>query len=67
MRPQAHDIEAVIRQAIDKYEAGRAEHGQLDLDTDSRDFIAEAIAELEDCINYCAIQILRLRSIRDVR
>lgn len=67
MRPQAHDIEAVIRQALQKYEKGREELGQLDLSTDSRNFIDEAIEELIDCTNYCVFQIIRLRSIRNVR
>ena len=64
MRPQAHDIEAVIKAALAKYEKGRLEHGQLDLSTDIRDFISEAIEEMLDAINYLTFQIIRLRSIK---
>lgn len=66
MKPELNDIEAVIREVLCKYEAGRKAYGQLDLDTDNRDFITEAIAELEDCINYCVFLILKLRGTRDV-
>lgn len=64
MKPQTEDIEAVIRQALAKYEAGRKAYGQLDLATDSRDYLYEAEAELLDCINYCCFQIIRLRSLQ---
>lgn len=58
-------IEEVIREALNKYEAGGAKHGPLALETDSRDFLKEAAAELLDCINYCVFQILRLRGLRN--
>lgn len=61
MKPEAKDIEAIIREAMTRYDAGRIEHGQLDLSTDERDFLHEAEQELLDCINYCCFQILRLR------
>lgn len=60
-------IEAVIREALTKYDVGRAQYGGLDLDTDSRDFFLEAEAELLDCINYCVFQILRLRGAKRSR
>ncbi len=58
-------IEAVIEEALKRYEAGRVKYGPLDLATDGRDFIQEMEAELLDCINYCVFQILRLRRLRD--
>lgn len=64
MRPTGHDMEAVFREALNRYKAGRKEHGQLDLSTDKRDFISEAEQELLDCINYCVFQVLRLRRIK---
>ncbi len=64
MKPQSYDIEAVIREALRRYEAGRLEHGQLDLSNDSRDFIHEAEQELLDCVNYCVFQIIKLRGIK---
>jgi len=54
-------LKGVIREALQRYETGRIEHGDLDLSTDKRNFIEEAEQELLDCINYCAFQILRLR------
>lgn len=64
MTPEINDIEAVIREALTRYDAGRLEHGQLDISQDRRDFISEAEQELLDCINYCVFQILRLRGIK---
>jgi hypothetical protein len=60
-KPQAEDIERIIREALKRYDAGRIEHGDLDFSTDQRDFVHEAEQELLDCINYCAFQVLRLR------
>lgn len=51
------DIEGVIREALNRYDDGRLTHGELDLDTDKRDFINEAEQELLDCINYCVFQM----------
>ncbi len=64
MRPQAENIEAVIREALNRYGRGRLEHGQLDLSRDKRDFIHEAIEEMLDAINYLCFEIIRLRSIK---
>ena len=64
MTPQSRDIEAVIKEALTRYEKGRLEHGQINLSTDARNFADEAIQELQDCINYCVFQILRLRGIK---
>lgn len=60
-------IEVVIREALIKYDNGRAKYGPLSLDTDGRDFLQEAEAELLDCINYCVFQILRLRGAKRSR
>jgi hypothetical protein len=64
MKPFDKNIELVIREALSKYDKGRAKYGELDLSTDKRDFIHEAEKELLDCINYCVFQILRLRGIK---
>ena len=64
MKPQTKDIEAVIREALNRYGRGRLEHGQLDLSRDKRDFIHEAIEEMLDAINYLCFEIIRLRSIK---
>lgn len=55
------NIEAVIKEALNRYDTGRLKYGDLDLSRDSRDFLIEAEQELLDCINYCVFQILRLR------
>ena len=57
-------IEAVIKEALNRYESGRRKYGELDLSRDDRDFINEAEQELLDCINYCVFQILRMRGIK---
>ncbi|OGW38228.1 MAG: hypothetical protein A2Y97_13915 [Nitrospirae bacterium RBG_13_39_12] len=64
MKPQTKDIEAVIREALNRYGRGRLEHGQLDLERDKRDFIHEAIEKMLDAINYLCFEIIRLRSIK---
>lgn len=60
-------IEAVIKEALLKYDIGRAKYGPLSLYTDGLDFLQEAEAELLDCINYCVFQILRLRETKRSR
>lgn len=57
------NIQAIIKEALNKYEAGRAKHGEINLTTDKRDFTKEAIEELLDCINYCVFAIVRLRNL----
>jgi hypothetical protein len=62
LKPQG--LKGVIKEALQRYEDGRLEHGELDLSTDKRDFIYEAAQELLDCVNYCVFQILKLRRIK---
>lgn len=57
-------IEGIIKEALNKHQAGKAKYGELDISTDKRDFIHEAEQELLDCINYCVFQIVRLRALR---
>jgi len=64
MKPQSNDIEKVIREALSRYEAGRLEHGDLDVIRDRRNFIDEAIEEMLDAINYLSFEIIRLRRFR---
>lgn len=54
-------VEAVIREALAKYDKGEAEYGQIQFDTDKRDFTNEAIDEMLDTINYLAFAIIKLR------
>ncbi len=64
MEVKHNTIEAVIKEAINRYDTGRVKYGNLSLDTDTRNFIHEAEQELLDCINYCVFEILRLRRIK---
>ena len=64
VRTEPQDIETVIKEALSKYDKGRLKYGELDLSTDTKDFINEAEQELLDCINYCVFQILKLRGIK---
>lgn len=54
-------VEAVIREALVKYDRGEIEYGQIQIDTDRRDFKNEAIEEMLDTINYLAFAIIKLR------
>lgn len=40
---------------------GRTTYGELRVDTDRRDFRAEAVEELRDTLVYVAAEVLRLR------
>ncbi|OGP65585.1 MAG: hypothetical protein A3K22_03510 [Deltaproteobacteria bacterium RBG_16_42_7] len=64
IRIKPNTIEAVIQEALNKYETGRRKYGELDLSKDNRDFLKEAEQELLDCINYCVFQILKLRKFK---
>lgn len=66
MKPLSEDIEFVIKEALSRYNAGKAEHGELDLSRDKRNFLHEAEKELLDCINYCVFQILKFRMMSDM-
>lgn len=57
-------IEAVIMEALSRYDNGRRKYGPLSLDTDGRDFLRETEEELLDAINYLAFEIIRLRSLK---
>lgn len=54
-------VEDVINEALVKYDRGEAEYGQIQFDTDKRDFTNEAIDEMLDTINYLAFAIIKLR------
>jgi len=64
MKPQTEDIELIIREALTRYEKGKEEYGDLDLNTDQRNFIDEAVEEMLDTINYLVYEILRLRKFK---
>lgn len=48
----------VVEQLLDGLERGRAVYGMLELASDNRDWLAEARAELRDCLFYlCAYHV----------
>lgn len=58
------ELQHIFDDAYDKYREGAKEHGELNIDTDTRDFLKEAEYELLDSIVYLAFQIVRLRRMR---
>ena len=62
--PTKADVEKVTRSIGDKYVVGQKKYGQLDMDTDDRDFLEEVIGELIDANAYIIHEIIRLRRIQ---
>lgn len=59
------DHREVFELLLDKAEGGARKYGVLDLAADTRDFEAEARAELLDCIHYLGAEVIRLKRDRD--
>ncbi len=57
------EIKGIMGDAFDKYRAGEPKHGELDIMTDPRNFLAEAEEELLDTMVYCAAEIIRIRRV----
>lgn len=57
------DHREVFDELLDKAEGGAIKYGVLDLATDSRDFEAEARAELVDCVHYLGAQVVKLKRV----
>lgn len=55
---------AVMVDVLRRIESGRSTYGALRVETDPRDFLAEAEAELLDGIAYLYFETLRLRALR---
>lgn len=54
----ADELEA-LEMLLDKLLAGKAKHGPLDLDTDTRDWLAEMSAEAFDKAFYAAFALIQ--------
>lgn len=61
------DHREVFELLLDKAEGGAKKYGVLTLSADSRDFEAEARAELLDCIHYLGARCVQLRRESDER
>jgi hypothetical protein len=55
----------VVDQIVDGLLRGRDVYGELAQRTDARDYLVEGIAEARDQAVYLAMQIQRLRALRD--
>lgn len=53
------DHREVFELLLDKAEAGKRKYGVMELSADSRDFEAEARAELLDCVHYLGAEVVR--------
>ena len=65
MTTRASDLQGIFQEALTKYQKGEEKHGPFDPSTDTRELLREAESELLDCINYVAMHILKLRTIRE--
>lgn len=54
-------VKGILDEAFARYKKFEAKYGVPDFEKDPRDFINEAIEELQDTIVYAAFQIARLR------
>lgn len=64
-QPIDAEVRDVLDGAFDKYIEGEKKHGVLDIDSDPRNFLKEAINELRDSIIYSALEIMRLEKLDD--
>ena len=59
------EFECILEYAKEKFRSGAEKHGIFDPATDIVDRLKEAETELIDCINYCLMQIVKLKRIRN--
>ena len=57
-------IEAIFQDALQKYHQGEAKYGAFNPQTDTRDLLREAEAEILDAINYLAMFLMKVRAQR---
>ena len=58
-------IALVFEEALGKFHQGAAKYGAFDPATDRRDFIRETETEILDAINYLAMFLVKLRTMRE--
>jgi len=64
MSQDIDQLTEVFEVAQRKFEKGAAKYGTFDPEADGRDFLQEAEAELLDAINYLAMFLVKVRTIR---
>ena len=57
-------IESILNEALQKYQRGEAKYGPYKPETDPRDLLHEAEEEILDAINYLAMHLVRIRTVR---
>ena len=58
-------LREVFVRALLKFELGAAKYGPFDPETDQRDLLLEAESEILDALNYLAMYLIRIRTMRD--
>jgi len=65
MTSNNHDnVKAIFREAIQKFHRGEEKYGVYDPAVDERDMIIETEEEILDAINYLAMFLMRIRTIK---
>lgn len=58
-------VAQIQKKALARMEQGSKTYGEFKPEEDERCLYDEAIAELLDCMNYCAMQIVKLQALRN--
>lgn len=66
MTSDTAEIAAILSAALDKYRTGAQKYGEFVPETDNRDLIHEAEAEILDAINYLAMMLIRVRRLQKI-
>jgi hypothetical protein len=61
MKKLSKDEEKVLATIRKRFEHGRREYGRLELDTDRRGFVKEALEEILDMSLYIAMKLEKIR------
>ena len=64
MEQDLNPLTEIFTAALRKFERGAAKYGTFDPATDGRDFLQEAEAEILDALNYLAMFLVKVRTIR---
>lgn len=59
-------LDGIFSEALEKYKRGAAKYGNFNPETDPRNLLKEAEAEILDAINYLGMFIMKMRARDDV-
>jgi hypothetical protein len=59
-------LREIFNTVIEKFQKGAIKYGDYDPLNDSRDMLAETEAEILDAINYLAMGLIKLRTMRSI-